>query len=196
MASFARKPSSFSSMRQTTLVSSSRTNQQQSQETNAMASRKRPAAAIIEILDDDKDEPIGAVPYPRFLEMWKDVEEDDGWETSDFEETNAFKKANNETDPSDFTGSKQKKAQYGRLSFKATRLVLERVAALKWFQVFLDIGHGVGNTVLQGAYTIPAYEARGIELVGFRHERAQVYEQKLKELDTLINQKRDGKVRK
>jgi len=195
-ASRKRKPPLPS--RQTTLLNYS-TNLSKSNNDNT-TSRKRLAAAI-EVLDDDTlvnveqvaQESLGPIPYKRFLEMWKAVEEDDGWDTCDFEATHAFKKANNKPEKSDVDDGKQIKAQYGRFSFKATRVLFEKIVPLKWFHVFCDLGHGVGNTVLQAAYTVGC-ESRGIELVGFRHERADVYRQKLEELDLLHNQLRDDKV--
>jgi hypothetical protein len=182
-----------------------------------LTSRKRPAACI-EILEDKDaneengtvasarksndtpqeaslvvvEETLGPMPHNVFINMWKQVEQDDGWETADFESTNAFKKANNETDKNDTTV--QKKAQYGRLSFQATRVLFTQVASLKYFHLFLDIGHGVGNTVLQAAYTVGC-ESLGIELVNLRAERADVYADKCREYNTLIHQQRDGKVR-
>ena len=40
--------------------------------------------------------------------------------------------------------------------------ILEKVLKVDKTQVFLDIGHGLGSTCLQAAYTIGC-EARGIE---------------------------------
>lgn len=133
---------------------------------------------------------LGPVPFDVFLKMWRAVEEDDGWNTEQYEESFSFRKANNETDPSDT--KRQAKAQYGRLMFQATKALFEQVMDLKYYHRFLDIGHGVGNTVLQAAYTV-ACESLGIELVGIRHERAMVYEEKMKEVDELHNKQRDGK---
>jgi hypothetical protein len=164
------------------------------------ASRKRPAAEIdvVEILDDSDDEDLeeivptcGVVPLERFLEMWHDVEIDDGWNTEEFENTGSFRKANTALNKEDT--STQGKAQYGRLMFKATSVIFERVMGLKYFHTFLDIGHGVGNTVLQAAYTVGC-ESLGIEVVSVRHERAIIYQDKMAELDDLLNNKRDGKV--
>lgn len=199
-------------MRQATLLS----DQSQLENSNKIPSRKRPAACI-EILENDStdaenvgnvaapksdiitdeqqallvQETLGPMPHDVFLHMWHQVEQDDGWETADFEATDAFKKANNKTDRNDTTV--QKKAQYGRLSFQATRVLFTKVASLKYFHLFLDIGHGVGNTVLQAAYTVGC-ESLGIELVNLRAERADVYAEKCREYNTLIHQQRDGKV--
>lgn len=166
---------------------------------SSLSCRKRPAAAIS---DDDVESPAiiipretcGPVPYSRFREMWKSVEQDDGWDCSQFEDTHAFKKANHNADANDTSDGTQKKAQYGRLSFHATQVLFEKILQLKWFHVFLDVGHGIGNTVLQAAYTMGC-ESLGIELVGFRHERALVYQEKLEEVDSLHNQARDDKVK-
>jgi hypothetical protein len=170
--------------------------------------RNRPAVAadidVIEILDDsdvndDENLPLhemvptcGMVPLERFLEMWRDVEIDDGWETEEFENTGSFRRANSALSKEDT--STQEKAQYGRLMFKATSVIFERIMGLKYFHTFLDIGHGVGNTVLQAAYTVGC-ESRGIEVVEIRNNRAIAYQQKLAEVDDLLNKKRDGKVR-
>lgn len=194
------------SMRQTTLLSSDR-NSVDPTRNNTISGKKRPPACI-EILDNDDndnhaitttiaqqeqvvEETLGPMPYSVFREMWKQVEQDDGWETADFEATHAFKKANNETDCNDTTS--QKKAQYGRLSFQGTRVLFQEIVPLKWFHTFLDIGHGVGNAVLQAAYTVGC-QSLGIELVNLRAERADVYAEKCHEYNTLIHQKRDGKV--
>lgn len=175
-----------------------------------MSSRKRPFLDILEDAEathvaasssNDNDSLLltqqllektcGPMPYSEFRNMWKQVEQDDGWETCDFEATNAFKKANKETDKNDTTV--QKRAQYGRLSFQGTNILFQQISELKWFHVFLDIGHGVGNAVLQAAYTVGC-ESLGIELVNLRAERADVYAAKCLEYDTLIHQQRDGKV--
>lgn len=202
-------------MKQATLVT--RNTNSLSRNDNMSLSRKRPAPTVIDLSSDSHDddnnsnhnangnnnventdaefqETIGPVPFPDFLEMWKAVEEDDGWETSQFEETNAFRRANTKISDQDTDGHNQVKAQYGRISFQATRAIFKHIAKLKYFQVFLDIGHGVGNTVLQAAYTVGS-ESCGIELVALRHERAEVYREKLQEHNDLINRKRDGKVR-
>ena len=156
-------------------------------------SRKRPAEEIedvVEIIDLVSDSTCGVVPFDRFLDMWHDVEVDDGWDTEAFESTGSFRKANTSLSKDDT--STQSKAQYGRIMFKATAAIFERVMGLKWFHTFLDIGHGVGNTVLQAAYTVGC-ESLGIEVVSVRHDRAVVYQEKLAELDDLLNKKRDGK---
>jgi hypothetical protein len=191
-------------MRQTKLL----TNRNQLKNNSSVSSRKRPAACI-EILEDESNEhdsgggvarnpdtfslveTLGPMPFDVFLKMWNQVEEEDGWETADFEATHAFKQANTATDKNDTTV--QKKAQYGRLSFTGTRVLLSQIVDLKYFHRFLDIGHGVGNTVLQAAYTVGC-ESLGIELVNLRAERADVYADKCREYDTLIHQRRDGKV--
>lgn len=200
-------------MRQATLL----TDHNQLKNGIKLPSQKRPVACI-EILEDEDaneenvkgaaarksndtpqeaalvvvEETLGPMPHNVFINMWKQVEQDDGWETAAFEATNAFKKANNVTDKNDTTV--QKKAQYGRLSFQATRVIFTQVVSLKYFHLFLDIGHGVGNTVLQAAYTVGC-ESLGIELVNLRAQRADVYADKCREYNTLIHQQRDGKVR-
>lgn len=55
--------------------------------------------------------------------------------------------------------------------------------------VFLDIGHGIGNTCLQAAFTTGC-EARGIEVVYGRNSIAEVFR------DIMINQNRDNPKRR
>ena len=71
-----------------------------------------------------------------------------------------------------FPGCMQISAQYGRLSFQTTNTVLTTILKVEASDVFLDIGHGIGNTVLQAAFTTSCQEVRGIELVPRRHQVA------------------------
>ncbi|KAL7572814.1 hypothetical protein ACA910_014670 [Epithemia clementina (nom. ined.)] len=58
--------------------------------------------------------------------------------------------------------------QYGRVLPHATDRLLRTILNIQPSDVFVDIGHGIGNAVLQAAYTIGC-ESRGIEVVEERH---------------------------
>lgn len=52
--------------------------------------------------------------------------------------------------------------------------MIHKILALKADDIFLDIGHGIGNTCLQAAFTAGC-EARGIEVVYGRNSVAEVF---------------------
>jgi cyclopropane fatty-acyl-phospholipid synthase-like methyltransferase len=54
------------------------------------------------------------------------------------------------------------------LTIHVAKHLLVNILQLKDDDVFLDLGHGIGNICIQAAYTIGC-EARGIELVKARH---------------------------
>ena len=62
----------------------------------------------------------------------------------------------------------QKTAQYGRMYFELLKLLLEDVVKLREGMGMVDFGHGIGNNVIQVAYTTGC-NARGIELVADRN---------------------------
>ena len=66
--------------------------------------------------------------------------------------------------------------------------MLFHVLHLKRSDVFLDIGHGVGNTCLQAAYCIGC-EARGIEIIKDRYQVSLDFAQKL---DDVAREKSDS----
>ena len=71
--------------------------------------------------------------------------------------------------------------------------MIEEVMLLTKDMVYLDIGHGIGNTCMQAAFTVGC-EARGIEVVGDRDDIARYfYEDLLKQNETI--RQRDQKVR-
>jgi hypothetical protein len=55
---------------------------------------------------------------------------------------------------------------------------MEDIMCLTKDDVFLDIGHGIGNTCIQAAFTVGC-EARGIEVVFGRHSVAEVFRDNL-----------------
>lgn len=74
----------------------------------------------------------------------------------------------------------QEKAQYGRLLPDATDYIFRKVLDLKKEDVFVDIGHGIGNSVLQAAFTIGC-ESRGIELIKYRNSVATDFQKNLEQ---------------
>ena len=56
--------------------------------------------------------------------------------------------------------------------------VILNLLELKADDVFLDIGHGIGNATLQAAFT-SGCEARGIELVDGRYRIAQYFKREI-----------------
>lgn len=72
-------------------------------------------------------------------------------------------------------------------------MLFEDIMNLQYYHRFLDIGHGIGNTVLQAAYTVGC-EALGIEVVELRHLLAEKNQMKMAEINDLHNRMRDGKV--
>ena len=75
----------------------------------------------------------------------------------------------------------QAKAQYGRILGEATERLFGQVLKLTSDDVFLDVGHGVGNTVLQAAF-VHQCEARGIEVIADRNALAVSFEDSLKQM--------------
>ena len=65
--------------------------------------------------------------------------------------------------------TKQKSAQYGRLLPQATKTVFSEFLELQPSDIFVDLGHGLGNAVMQAAYT-HGCASRGIEVVKSRFD--------------------------
>lgn len=113
--------------------------------------------------------------FKEFEQMWDDVFEDFGCDVEEIEEGNMVTRGNNSLTASDTQG--QSKAQYGRLLPKATDDLLSELQVCR-HDVFVDIGHGIGNTVLQAAYT-RGCEAHGIEVMPGRNEIALLIQDNL-----------------
>lgn len=99
----------------------------------------------------------------EFVKLWRCAEADVGSPIEEIEEGSLVRAGNNALKGS----SKQSRAQYGRLMFGATQRVAE-ITSLKRSDIFLDIGSGVGNAVMQMACTVGC-ESRGIEIMHSRH---------------------------
>ena len=153
---------------------------------------------VMDLCDSSDDEnsssneetPHMVMPLDHFLKMWGMVEEDIGCSTQEIEQSESVRKANAYISKED--SDIQEKAQYGRLMFKGTDAIFKKVMKLEKSHVFLDIGHGLGNMVLQAAYTVGC-QSRGIEAVGDRHSKAEIYKGRMNEIHNLYNKERDGK---
>jgi len=70
-------------------------------------------------------------------------------------------------------------AMYGRIKMDATEKIFD-LLELRSTDVFIDIGHGIGNAVLQAAFT-RGCESRGIELQHFRNLVATQFDEVLQQ---------------
>jgi Histone methylation protein DOT1 len=78
----------------------------------------------------------------------------------------------------------QRCAPYGRVKWVATVSILDQILRIQpKTDVFIDIGHGAGNAVLQAAYTVGCL-SRGIEVVEARHKVAERFEMELRRINT------------
>lgn len=91
---------------------------------------------------------------------------------TDIERSGEFRSANHKVDDKAMQLKTQACAQYGRIKTTAAHILLDSIAHLKPKSVICDPGHGVGNLVIQAAYTMGC-EGRGIELVQARHSVAE-----------------------
>ena len=72
-------------------------------------------------------------------------------------------------------------AQYGRLLPEPTETMLLDLLQLKSSDIFVDFGHGLGNAVMQAAYT-HGCTSRGIEIVKGRYDMSLTFRKQLVEL--------------
>jgi hypothetical protein len=120
-----------------------------------------------------------------FKHLWRLAELRLGETTEDIENGRRIRAANASMVSEDTTG--QRKAQYGRILPDATHRMLLDVLQVRAEDVFVDIGHGIGNTVLQAAYTIGC-ESRGIEVV---KDRDWVSREFAAKLQTILNERKE-----
>jgi hypothetical protein len=113
----------------------------------------------------------GPYSHSDFLAMWRRAESIIGDDTDEIENSKMVRAANFKMNPKDTDG--QLKAQYGRLLPNAMKKMM-KLLELRREDVFLDIGHGLGNTCLHAAFCVGC-ESRGIEVVSSRHEIAEVF---------------------
>lgn len=113
----------------------------------------------------------------EFVQHWEKIVVDVGPEdTHHLEQMPIVTAANRCLNASDSTC--QQNAQYGRLLPEATNHLLRNILEVEEKDTFVDIGHGIGNAVLQAAYTIGC-EARGIEVCADRNMLACHFSEEL-----------------
>lgn len=89
--------------------------------------------------------------------------------------------------------SNQAKAQYGRILFPAMKKIIE-ITNLTYKDIFIDIGHGIGNATLQCAFTTGC-EARGVEIVPERCRIAEEFRSILFESVDMMAKEKSAMVR-
>jgi hypothetical protein len=127
--------------------------------------------------------------FNEFDRMFDDVFLDFGMEVTDVEEGCLVRTGNSKVSPSDTKG--QSKAQYGRLLPTATQYLLADALCVTKKDTFVDIGHGIGNAVIQAAYTMGC-ESRGIEVMAGRNLVAELIMENL-EGQRKVHHERDNR---
>ncbi|KAL3913137.1 MAG: hypothetical protein SGILL_006611, partial [Bacillariaceae sp.] len=98
------------------------------------------------------EDSTGMYKNKEFKILWQRAEEILGQKTAEIENTHRIRAANAKVDRNDTTY--QQKAQYGRLLPNAMTKLEKDILDLKQDDVFLDIGHGIGNTCLHAAFCV------------------------------------------
>lgn len=94
-----------------------------------------------------------------FMDLWNVSLSRIGYRcTSDLEKLPCIRQASTKC-----KGTIQCNAMYGRIEFHSCQKIFD-ITGLKRNDIFLDIGHGIGNAPIQAAVTLGC-EARGLELV-------------------------------
>ncbi|KAG7357069.1 histone methylation protein [Nitzschia inconspicua] len=119
--------------------------------------------------------PNGMYTHSDFVHLWRQAENFIGQTTDEIEDSKRVRAANGRMQKSDTGG--QLKAQYGRLLPSAMKKMM-KILELGRDDVFLDIGHGIGNTCLHVSFCVGC-ESRGIEVVAGRHSIAEVFRSQL-----------------
>lgn len=115
----------------------------------------------------------GPYSLTKFLNLWKMAESRGlGFTAKDVEKSKDFRRANHNVEKSD--SDEQGQAQYGRILPRAMEKVFYQVMELQPDSIFVDLGHGIGNTCLQAAYTIGCH-SKGIELVDARYFSSEAF---------------------
>ena len=120
--------------------------------------------------DTNYDDYCMAYSHKEFFNMWKNWEKKTE-RMDEVEDSRLIKRANNTMSPTDTDG--QVKAQYGRVLPHAMKKMI-KILELRREDLFLDIGHGVGNTCLHASFCTGC-DSRGIEVVSDRHEIADKF---------------------
>jgi hypothetical protein len=101
----------------------------------------------------------------EFVALWNDTNRGLPTTVEDIEHGRLVREGNGANSVKNYKNQDQ--AQYGRLFFRATAKIA-KITELKESEVFVDIGSGIGNAVMQMACTVGC-EARGVELLEGRH---------------------------
>jgi hypothetical protein len=109
--------------------------------------------------------------HSDFEGLWRRAEGFIGRTTDEIEDSKLVRAANGKMEKAD--SGRQLKAQYGRLLPNAMKKML-RILELTRQDVFLDVGHGIGNTCLYASFCTGC-DSRGIEVVANRHSVAEVF---------------------
>jgi hypothetical protein len=111
-----------------------------------------------------------------FIELWGMAEESFADQTvEEVEVCKRFRTSNHTMNKDD--SQDQRAAQYGRILWGAF-VKVARALDLQPHDTYLDVGSGVGNTVLQAAYEF-ACHSRGIEVDGVRHAVSTMFHEAL-----------------
>lgn len=121
----------------------------------------------------------GSKPYElkEFRKIWEHAEHTCG-ETEELEQGKGFK------------NPKSKHEQYGRVLPLGMKRIFRKVQRMTKVDSYVDIGHGIGNTCLQAAYTLGCH-AKGVECNGDRCEVADKFDAELKSIAG-VHRDRDG----
>ena len=126
----------------------------------------------------------------EFTIMWEHAEIEFGHTTEDIEDGKLVRQANSKINNEDSFG--QETAQYGRLLITAAEMVLRDFLEVQKSDIFVDLGHGIGNVALQASYMFGC-ESRGIEVVNERNLLARIFQSNLEE-QRHVQKDRDGRV--
>jgi len=111
-----------------------------------------------------------------FEEAWSLAESELGVTTEEIESGSEIRSANHGMRMSEMQAS----AQYGRLLPLATDRLNRDILDLQEDDIFVDIGHGIGNAVIQAAWTIGC-QSRGIEVIESRHNWSVAFQRQMGE---------------
>lgn len=127
---------------------------------------------------------FGLEPYTfhEYTDMLSKIEDSTGKTIEDVEHGSLVKGSNNKTSKENTTT--QDKAMYGRTCHTLAEYLFTEIFRLKYFHVFVDIGHGIGTLCLHASMT-RGCESRGIELCDKRYFLSKdVYLHEMKRLHT------------
>ena len=153
----------------------------------AEAAMLRPLASSESLSEQENDDvtlpaEFGLEPYSfkEYKDMLSTIEDSTGHLILEVEQGGLVKASNNQTSKENTTT--QDKAMYGRTCHTLAEYLFTEVFQLKYFHLFVDIGHGIGTLCLHASMT-RGCESRGIELCDKRFLLSyNVYLQEMKRL--------------